>query len=97
MTNEDILSDLKEFDKAVMVAMCDAVNYSKSAHVPEGTVCRKFQSDLQGEAKKVLKKGLKKKGFITLHPTGGNPTYQLTDKGFRACQIIKDEIKKKIP
>lgn len=95
MTTEDYEPELEEFEKAVLIAMCDAVNNSKAAHVPEGTVCRKFESDLQGNAKTVLKKKLKKDGYIALHPTGGNKTYQLTDKGFRACQIIHDELKKR--
>ncbi|MCL5782794.1 MAG: hypothetical protein M1476_02655 [Candidatus Thermoplasmatota archaeon] len=95
MTTEDEGSELEEFEKAVLIAMCDAVNYSKAGHVPEGTVCRKFKSDLHGDVKTVLKKKLKKDGYIVRHPTGSNNTYQLTDKGFRACQIINDKLRKK--
>lgn len=95
MASSDSYSDLNDLEKAVMTAMCEAVNNSKSAHIPEGAVSKKFPSNLRGDVKTVLKKSLKKKEYVVMHPTRGSNTYQLTEKGFKMCQIIRDEIRKK--
>lgn len=90
MTNEDVTPDLEEIEIAVLIAVCEVVNNSKKGHVPVNAIQSKFPTNLRGDAETILKKGLIRKGYVMRHPTGNNTTYQLTDKGFKACKILKD-------
>ena len=77
--------DSEPLAKAVLIAVADACNYSLNAHVPEGTIVRKFPSHLRGEAKNTLKK-LLKTPYVVRHPTGRNMTYNITHAGIKKAQ-----------
>lgn len=90
MSDDNVAPDLDEFEKTILISMCDAVNYSKKGHVPIEAVQTRVAVHLRGDAEDVLKKTLRKKGYVQKHATG-NTNYELTDKGFKTCQIIKKD------
>ncbi len=67
-----------------MLVCCREMHMSKSRHVPEHVVIKRFPG-AEREARKALKK-LVAKGYVGAHPTRGEMTYQLTAVGFKECQ-----------
>jgi len=71
---------LTEFQRAVLIALADACQYTLNAHVPVQAVQRGFPTHLRGDAKDVLKK-LARKRYCIKHPTRGSMTFQLSQLG----------------
>lgn len=69
------LNSLSQFERATLIALVEACNYSPNAHPPEERILSKFASHLRGDAKKCLGK-LAKRGYCIKHPTRGSTTYQ---------------------
>lgn len=76
-----------EFERRVLASICKATNGSKSAHVPRPYLMRKFQENKhqKKQAEKALK-SLIARGYVYLHTTGGEMTYQMTDAGWKICR-----------
>jgi len=80
-------SPLSPVETATLQALADACNYSLSAHVPKEAITRRAHPNLRGDVKKSLKK-LRSKGYCFEHPTGGNMTWQLTQRGLTMARNI---------
>lgn len=81
------LDDLNEAEEVVLFIACQVLNYSLSAHVPKKAITNKIKNMHPKYLKKAFK-SLISNGFLRLHPSGRNPTYQLTRKGMKAGNII---------
>ncbi len=81
---------MTRMERAVLAKLCKTTGTSKAAHVPEHTFVKKF--DDARAARKALKK-LVAAGYVAMHPTRSEMTYQMTDAGWEICR----ELKKKAP
>ena len=69
-------------ERRVLTSICQATNSSKSAHVPKPYFMKKFQQDKR--TKKLAEKALVSliaHGYVSLHKTRNETTYELTDIG----------------
>ena len=57
---------------------------SKSSHVPERAFARKFPN--KGRLVKKALRELIREGYVTMHPTRGEMTYELTREGLTFCR-----------
>jgi Mn-dependent DtxR family transcriptional regulator len=72
------------FEAAVLVSICKATKMSKSSHVPERAFARKFPNE--GRLVKKALRELIREGYVTMHPTRGEMTYELTREGLAFCR-----------
>ncbi len=86
-TNDELL--------AVFMAIVDATDSAKSAHVPREAILKKVGRELGDKTnpQKCLDK-LVSKGYVRPHPTKGSMTYELTDCGWRIALLIPSGKKK---
>ncbi len=75
---------IDDLDKAVLLSICKSAHLSKSAHVPERAFARKIPA-AGSEVKKALRK-LISLGYVQMHPTRVEMTYQLTGDGLKLCR-----------
>lgn len=81
-----------EILNAILIAVYDATSGSLSAHVPLEAILRRFPGHLRGDVRRCVKE-LIKRGLLTLHPTKGSTTYQLTQRGLECTtKLIKGKI-----
>ena len=59
---------------------------SKSSHVPERAFARRFPN--QGRLIKKALRELIRDGYVRMHPTRGEMTYELTGVGLAFCREI---------
>ena len=78
---------LTELQRAALVALADACNWSLGAHPPEEAVTRRVKSNLRGDIKKGLDQ-LRRMGYCVKHPTGRNMTWQLTPPGLQTARAL---------
>ncbi len=83
--------ELTELEKAILASICAATGGSKAAHVPKQYFMRKFQKQSK-LAKRALHR-LVSLGYVVQHPTGGEMTYELTQRGFEVCKAIRDNLR----
>ena len=81
------LDDLIEAEEVVLFMSCQVLNYSLTARVPKKRITNKIR-DMRPKYLKNAFKSLVSNGFLILHPSGRNPTYQLTRKGMKAGTIL---------
>ncbi len=84
------VSDIDELDgiqKAILVSLCSKTRGSKGSHLPKPYFMNKPQ--IQGHKADRALRELIALGYIKKHPTGGETTYELDDRGFEACREIK--------
>ncbi len=82
--------DLTPLECRILLRFCKANNYSLSSHVPKEAV----NLNIRGVHPKHIKRAVKlliSNGFITKHPTGRQTTYNLSIKGLRGGNILKNE------
>jgi len=72
------------FEAAVLVSICKATKMSKSSHVPERAFARRFPNE--GRLVKKALRGLIRDGYVRMHPTRGEMTYELTGDGLAFCR-----------
>lgn len=84
-----MINGLNELQCAVLVSICKVNKGSKSAHYPEQYFMKKFQKQSK-LAKRALHE-LISLGYVVKHPTGGEMTYELTQRGFEICKSIRDQ------
>jgi len=86
---------LGEFKRLVLMSICKATNGSKSAHVPRPYFMKKFQEDKhqKKQAEKALK-SLIARGYVHLHATGREMTYQMTEAGWKICREMIAEARR---
>lgn len=74
--------------KAILVSFCRATKGSKGAHLPKPYFMSKPQ--LQGhKAERALRELLAWR-YMKPHPTRGETTYELDDRGFDVCRVLRD-------
>lgn len=78
-------NSLTPFELDVLIAFCDACNYSTKCHQPSEKIIKRINKSAGKNIKKVLKK-LVSKGFVVRHPTRGGMTYEPTKE---AIQLVK--------
>jgi hypothetical protein len=86
------VSDIEELDniqKAILVNLCSKTKGSKGAHLPKPYFMNKPQT--QGRKADRALRELIALGYIKKHPTGGETTYELDERGFEACQKIREQ------
>lgn len=81
------LDDLIEAEEIVLFMACQVLNYSLTARVPKKRITNKIRNMPPKYLKNAFK-SLVSNGFLRLHPSGRNPTYQLTRKGMKAGTIL---------
>ncbi len=82
------MHELTDIEKAVLIALAHACNFSLSAHPPIEAVTRSFSRHLRGDAKKTLKK-LGRKGYCNRHPAHAQ-TWQLSRHGLqKVLDLVK--------
>lgn len=77
---------LRDFELRVLAELCRATKTSKAAHVSEHAFVKKFPNEKH--ARKALRK-LITAGYVAMHPTRGEMTYQMTKAGWDICREIK--------
>ena len=80
---------LSLYEELVLTSICRATRISKSSHVPRPYFMKKFQNNKheRKEAENALL-SLLAGGYVHQHPTRGEMTYQLSDKGLHTCREI---------
>ncbi|WP_348305023.1 hypothetical protein [Methanothrix sp.] len=87
----DDAEGLNAIQKAILVGLCMKTKGSKGAHLPKHAFMNKPQ--IQGrKADKALRE-LVAFGYIKKHPTGGETTYELNDRGFDVCMRLRERRK----
>ncbi|MGA9100238.1 MAG: hypothetical protein WB392_15050 [Methanotrichaceae archaeon] len=89
------VSDIDELDsiqKAILVSLCSKTKGSKGAHLPKPHFMNKPQ--IQGRKADRALRELIGLGYIKVHPTGGETTYELNDRGFEVCREIREQRKR---
>jgi Mn-dependent DtxR family transcriptional regulator len=74
------------FEATVLVSICKATKISKSTHVPERSFARRFPNE--GRLVKKALRELIREGYVRMHPTRGEMTYELTDDGLAFCREV---------
>jgi hypothetical protein len=74
------IKELTELQRATLIALANACDYSLGAHPPERAIVKKFPVHLHGDVKKCLK-DLHKMGLCIKHPTRGENTYNISQTG----------------
>ncbi len=80
---------ITDFERAVLVKLCQETNMAKAAHLPEHVLVHRFPN-LGHRVRKALNK-LASKGYVARHPTRNEMTYQLTDFGIDECRRMKEK------
>ena len=86
-----MVDKLNQLELAVLACICTATGGSKSAHVPEQYFMRKFQKQMKMANRSLHR--LISLGYVAKHPTGGEMTYELTQRGFEVCRAIRDQLR----
>lgn len=87
-----VLGMITDFERDILVKLCQATNTAKAAHVPEHVLVRRFPN-LGHRVRKALSK-LISKGYVARHPTRNEMTYQLTEIGWEECRKLKEEARR---
>jgi Mn-dependent DtxR family transcriptional regulator len=72
------------FEAVVLINICKATKTSKSAHVPERSFARRIPNE--GRLVKKALRELIREGYVSMHPTRGEMTYELTNDGLAFCR-----------
>jgi predicted transcriptional regulator len=80
---------ITDFERAVLVKLCQETTMAKAAHPPEHILVHRFPN-LGHRVRKALNK-LVSKGYVARHPTRNEMTYQLTDIGIDECRRMKEK------
>lgn len=83
---------LTPFELDVLIACCDAWNYSTNCHQPIEKIIKRINKSAGKTAKKVVKK-LVSKGLIIKHPTRGGMTYEPTKEAIKLVRGIEGDFK----
>jgi predicted MarR family transcription regulator len=86
------IEDLNDIQKAILVSLCSKTKGSKEAHIPKPYFMNKHQ--IQGHKADRALRELIGLGYIKKHPTGGETTYELDERGFEVCREIREQRKK---
>jgi DNA-binding transcriptional regulator PaaX len=80
---------LTDFERDILVKLCQETSMAKSAHLSEHVLVHRFPN-LGHRVRRALSK-LISKGYVARHPTRNEMTYQLTDIGREECREMKEE------
>jgi hypothetical protein len=87
---EDI-EELNAIQKTILVSLCTKTKGSKGAHLPKPAFMNKPQ--LQGRKADRALRELVALLYIGRHPTGGETTYELNERGFEVCRKLREQRK----
>lgn len=87
---EDI-EELNAIQKALLVSLCTKTKGSKGAHLPKPAFMNKPQ--IKGRKADRALRELVALEYIAKHPTGGETTYELDERGFEACRKLREQRK----
>ena len=82
------IDELNSLQKAILVSFCKSAKGSKSAHWPTPYFMNKPQ--IQGRKAERALRELVALGYMKKHPTSGETTYELDDRGFEVCRELRD-------
>ncbi len=85
------VEELNAIQKAILVNLCSKTKGSKGSHLPKPYFMNKPQT--QGRKADRALRELIALGYIKKHPTGGETTYELDERGFEACRKIREQRK----
>ena len=88
--NTDI-DELNSLQKAILVSFCKSTKGSKSAHLPTPYFMNKPQ--IRGHKAERGLRELVALGYMKKHPTRGETTYELDDRGFDVCRKLREQRK----
>ena len=80
---------LREFELIVLQQTCVGLHMSKAMRVSEHAIIKRFPG-AEREAKKALHK-LVTQGYVGMHPTRSEMTYQMTQMGWEECRRMKEQ------
>ena len=85
------IDELNDLQKAILVSLCSATKGSKGSHLPKPAFMKKIQ--LQGRKADRALRELITLGYMKKHPTRGETTYELDERGFMVCRVLRDQSK----
>lgn len=88
----DNTEDIDKLQKAILANLCMKTKGSKGAHLPEPYFMNKPQ--FQGRKGSRALRELVALGYIKVHPTGGETTYELDERGFKVCRELQEQRRK---
>lgn len=83
--------ELNDIQKAILVSLCIKTKGSKGAHLLKPYFMNKHK--IQGRKADRALRELIALGYIKKHPTGGETTFELDERGFEACRRINEQRK----
>lgn len=84
------VSELSLVEKITLLAVADACHNSTAGRASDGAIASRLRSDRRGDAKKGLKK-LVKRRLVYSHPSGRNLTYFITIEGLKLAEKIRQQ------
>lgn len=78
---------LNGIQKSILVGLCMKTKGSKEAHLPKQAFMNKPQT--KGKKADRALRELVAFGYITKHPTGGDLTYELSERGYDVCRKLR--------
>ena len=84
-------NELSTVQRAMILSLCRATSGGKGAHVPKPYFMNKPK--FQGRKGEKVLRELVSLGYIIVHPTGGQTTYSLGERGLEICRKIRDELR----
>ena len=91
VSNLKELAELNQHERYILFICGDTCGYSLSCRVPLNAI----KTRLRRMRPKTFRRSfhtLLSNGFVRKHPSSRNPTYELTRKGLKACNILRDEL-----
>ncbi len=85
------LKDLNNVQKSVLMGFGYMNKFSLGAHNPKEPVIKKLNRKMNPKHVKKAFQFILSNGFIKKHPTCRKTTYELTEKGLKACNELKKE------
>jgi hypothetical protein len=77
------------YGRRVLISICGGTKERKTAHIPRRYFTKRFQNDKhqKKEDERALRSFIAR-GYMRMHPTHGEMTYELTDDGLAFCHEI---------
>jgi len=82
---------LTDIQKLILYSLCRATQGSRDAHVPKPYFMNRPR--LQGRKAERALRDLVAFNYILKHPTGGEMTYALDERGLEECRKLRDKLR----
>ena len=84
--------DLTDIQKLILQSLCTATQGGKGSHVPKTYFMSK--PALQDHKAKKALRDLVALNYVLQHPTGGEMTYALDERGLEVCRKLREELRR---